>query len=60
MFGLYIVFWGKAKELKRTAELNLTKGSTQGEALKIITTNHANDKSGGNDPNRMESRIDMC
>ena len=51
MLGLYLVLWGKGKELKRTTELNLSKGSLQVEPLEIITTNQAN----GNDGSEMKS-----
>lgn len=57
VLGLYIVLWGKGKELKKIAELKLTKGSLQVETLEIITTNHTDGKSVKNDISDIKSGI---
>ncbi|XP_061338553.1 WAT1-related protein At1g68170-like [Gastrolobium bilobum] len=55
--GLYIVLWGKGRELKRIAEQKITKGSHGVEPLEIITTNHADGKSVENDSSDLKNGI---
>ena len=46
VFGLYVVVWGKGKELEGDAEQKLTKGSNKGQPLEITITNYRADDNG--------------
>ncbi|KAJ1404080.1 EamA domain [Sesbania bispinosa] len=57
VIGLYVVLWGKGKELQRILEQKLKKSPFEVEQLEIITTKHGNGKNVESNNGEMKSSV---